>query len=114
MVTETMNGVSSIKFSSRVHQLIEESMSKSIIIKLLGRRIGYSAFHNKLYALWKPSRHFRLMDLDNEYFLVRFQAIEDYTPVLARGPCVIFRKYLTVQPWRMGFDPSALLTEVMA
>ncbi|PPR82543.1 hypothetical protein GOBAR_AA38173 [Gossypium barbadense] len=39
----------------------------------------------KLYTIWKPSRRFQLMDLDNEYYIVKFQAKVDYWKALTEG-----------------------------
>ncbi|KAK5842393.1 hypothetical protein PVK06_004743 [Gossypium arboreum] len=55
--------------------------------------------------LMKPSKPFRLMDVENEYYLVRFQDKDDYEMVLAEGPWVVFGHYLTVQRWTVDFNP---------
>ncbi|MBA0743514.1 hypothetical protein Gogos_006181, partial [Gossypium gossypioides] len=47
--------VHSIEFSNRVYGLIEESMSKTLVIKLLGRKIRYNNLFHKVCALWKLS-----------------------------------------------------------
>ncbi|MBA0711587.1 hypothetical protein Golax_010751, partial [Gossypium laxum] len=41
------DGVPSIEFFDRFYALIEKSMSKTLMIKLLGRKIGYNALWNK-------------------------------------------------------------------
>ncbi|KAK5836683.1 hypothetical protein PVK06_012481 [Gossypium arboreum] len=96
---EVMDGDPSIDFSNRVYSIIEESMSKLVFIKLLGRKIGYNASWNKVCLLWKPSMHFQLMDIDNDYFLAMFESYLDYSNVLSNGPWVIYWKYMMVQPW---------------
>ncbi|MBA0729476.1 hypothetical protein Golax_025796, partial [Gossypium laxum] len=40
----------------------------------------------------------RLMDVKNDYFLAKFETMEDYTNILSKGLWVIFGHYLTVQP----------------
>ncbi|MBA0798724.1 hypothetical protein Gohar_009284 [Gossypium harknessii] len=45
------DGVPSIEFFDRFYALIEKSMSKTLMIKLLGRKIGYNALWNKVCAL---------------------------------------------------------------
>ncbi|MFQ6636834.1 hypothetical protein Gotur_014203 [Gossypium turneri] len=42
--------VPSIEFSDRVYGLIEESMSKTLVIKLLGRKIGYNTLFDKNFV----------------------------------------------------------------
>ncbi|MFQ6629543.1 hypothetical protein Gotur_007639 [Gossypium turneri] len=68
---------------ARIHMLVRQGMSKVVTIKLLGKRIGFSTLNSKLYAIWKMSRMFQLMDLDNDYYIVKFQARADYEKALA-------------------------------
>lgn len=58
---EIVDGVPTIDFSNRNYGLIDDRMSKTLIVKLLGRRIGYNALWNKVCAIWKPSMRFQLM-----------------------------------------------------
>ncbi|XP_052877335.1 uncharacterized protein LOC108472367 [Gossypium arboreum] len=46
------------------------------------------------------------MDIENGYFLAKFQSFDDYTKVLAQGPWMVYSQYLTVQPWTKEFCPS--------
>ncbi|KAL4311796.1 hypothetical protein GQ457_01G023690 [Hibiscus cannabinus] len=54
--------------------------------------------------MWNPNGALSLVDLDNEYFLVRFAMEEDFHKVVAGGPWVIYGSYLTVQPWSRHFS----------
>ncbi|KAL4360801.1 hypothetical protein GQ457_04G012650 [Hibiscus cannabinus] len=93
-----------IQFSERVHDAIDSKLEKSVIIRLLGRTIGYHTLLNRIQLLWKPKGEFSLIDLDNNYFLVRFAIEEDFRHVLLDGPWVIFGSCLTVQPWSRYFS----------
>lgn len=42
------DGVPSIHFSKHVHSLIDATMSKIMVIKLLGHRIGFDVLLNKI------------------------------------------------------------------
>lgn len=53
-----------------------------VVIKLLGRNIEYFAIQNKISLLWRQSKLFRLMDIENNYFLAKFQNLEDFEKVL--------------------------------
>ncbi|MBA0561183.1 hypothetical protein Golob_018032 [Gossypium lobatum] len=68
---EIIDGVPSIDFFDRIYSIIEESMLKTVVIKLLERKIGYNALWNKACSLWKPSMRLQLMDIENDYFLAR-------------------------------------------
>ncbi|KAK9017890.1 hypothetical protein V6N11_000890 [Hibiscus sabdariffa] len=102
-----VDGLLSIEFSECVQSLAEKSLDQTLVIKLLGRRIGYTTLRTKIYELWKPKQAIRLMDIENDYFLVSFHARSDYLQALAGGPWTIFGHYLTVQQWISEFSTSA-------
>ncbi|PPS14530.1 hypothetical protein GOBAR_AA06041 [Gossypium barbadense] len=58
-----------------------------------------------VHSLWSPSKPFHLMDIENGYFLAKFQSTTDYAKVLSQGPWLIYRQYLNVQPWIKEFTP---------
>ncbi|KAL4335590.1 hypothetical protein GQ457_07G002370 [Hibiscus cannabinus] len=95
-----------IKFSKRVHDQIDSTMRNVIIVCLLGRNIGYQSLLNRIHALWKPSGDLQLIDLENNYFLVRVEDPRDYERILTEGPWTIYGNYLTVQPWSRSFSTS--------
>ncbi|KAL4353334.1 hypothetical protein GQ457_06G018260 [Hibiscus cannabinus] len=95
-----------IRFAERVHDKIDWNMRNTIIVRLLGRSIGYKALLDRIYTLWRPRGDLQLVDLDNNYYLVRFENAQDYTDVLTDGPWTIFGNYLTVQPWSRSFTTS--------
>ncbi|KAK5776932.1 hypothetical protein PVK06_044897 [Gossypium arboreum] len=101
-----VDDVPSIDFSERVYQLLEKEMSTSVVLKMLGRNLGITTLHNRLYGIWRPSKPFQLMDIENGYFIAKFQSTDDYDKILSQGPWVIFGHYLTVQPWTIDFNPS--------
>ncbi|PPD93498.1 hypothetical protein GOBAR_DD09564 [Gossypium barbadense] len=72
------NGIPFIDFSDREHQLLVKEMSTSVVLKLLGRNIGFVALQDILYGIWRPSKTFQLMDIENDYFLTKFQSPNDY------------------------------------
>lgn len=90
IVRTTVDGIPSISFFDRVNQLLIKEMAQTIIIKLLGRNIGFPTLYKKVCSLWKPSQSFRLMDIENGYFLDKFQSLEDYERVLCQGPWIVY------------------------
>ncbi|KAL4290760.1 hypothetical protein GQ457_14G014310 [Hibiscus cannabinus] len=93
-----------IRFSDRVHDKVDWSMIHTIIVRLLGRSIGYKVLLDMIYGLWHPRGELQLIDLENNYYLVRFEDERDYADVLINGPWAIFGSYLTVQPWSRSFS----------
>ncbi|KAE8659528.1 hypothetical protein F3Y22_tig00116962pilonHSYRG00593 [Hibiscus syriacus] len=70
-----------IRFSECIHSLIDKNMQKSVIVCLLGRAIGFKALESRIQTLWKPQGRFQLMDLENNYFIIRLECEEDYVKV---------------------------------
>ncbi|MBA0584342.1 hypothetical protein Gorai_015159, partial [Gossypium raimondii] len=99
-----INGIPSIHFSDSIQQILIRDLDNNMILKLLGRSIGYSILQNKIYNLWKPSSSFFLMDIEHGYFLAKFKSV---------GPWIIFGQYLTIQPWSVSFDPAQTFPSVV-
>ncbi|KAL4364167.1 hypothetical protein GQ457_04G022410 [Hibiscus cannabinus] len=100
------NDVITIDFSERVHNLAVKSLDQTVVIKIIGRRIGYVTLRNKLHEVWKPDQAFKLMDIENDYFLVTFRSPVDYLHVLADGPWTVFGHYVSVEPWSEDFSTA--------
>ncbi|KAK8564934.1 hypothetical protein V6N12_058511 [Hibiscus sabdariffa] len=43
-----------IIFSDRVHNQIDRNMRNSVIVRILGRTIGFKAFLGQIHVIWKP------------------------------------------------------------
>ncbi|MBA0630293.1 hypothetical protein Godav_002408 [Gossypium davidsonii] len=67
-----VNGIPLIIFSERVQHFLGKDMANTIVIKLLGRNIGFATLHNRVSILWRPLMPFQLMDIENGYFLAKF------------------------------------------
>lgn len=102
-----MNGnIPTIDFADHILDSLNRRMGFSVIIKLLGRNIGYRPLRTRLQHLWSPSESFQLIDLDDNCFLVKFRNEFDYHHALMNGPWVIFGHCLSVQPWSPSFNPQ--------
>lgn len=96
ILRSVINGIPGIEFSDRIKKILVKDMESAVVVKLLGRNIGYGALYNRIVSLWKPSQPFRLMDAANGYYLVKFQSMVDYEVVLTQGPCIVSGHYLTI------------------
>ncbi|XP_024041874.1 uncharacterized protein LOC127898858 [Citrus sinensis] len=104
-VTKSNEGsMPSITFSARVHAKLSEPWKNSVVVKLLGRTIGYRALCARLNGMWKSAMGFSVIDLENNYYLVRFRSVGDAMDALTKGPWLVMGHYLTVQPWTPSFD----------
>lgn len=92
-VLENHDGVlPSITFLARIQEKLIQPWKNSV--KLLGRNIGYKALCARLASMWKPSMGYSVIDFENNYLLVRFQAAGDALDALMKGPWIILGHYL--------------------
>ncbi|KAJ8762737.1 hypothetical protein K2173_012229 [Erythroxylum novogranatense] len=77
------------------NQLVS-TWQQALIVKVLGRSIGYKALYTRIHQLWKPKGALNILDLGSEYFLIQFTTDDGRTNVLANGPWMIKGHYLTV------------------
>ncbi|XP_061368478.1 uncharacterized protein LOC133311438 [Gastrolobium bilobum] len=92
-------------FSAEEHRQDCEKWRKSLIIKMLGKRLGARILIARLQRLWNLVGSFETIDLDNDFLLLRFQEDGDYRFVLEEGPWIVNDHYVVVQRWRPLFDP---------
>ncbi|KAI9097663.1 hypothetical protein K1719_025434 [Acacia pycnantha] len=102
-----LNGnIPTVDFAEHVKETLNRKMGLAVVIKLLGRKIGYRQLRTQLQKIWKPSGHFKLTDMDEDCFLVRFQDDLDYQNAILTGPWMVYGHYLSVQPWTPSFKPT--------
>lgn len=92
-----------IDFSDKLGQELAKSQSKYVIVKLLGQRIGYRALAAKLQLLWQFD-NLKILDLGNDYFLIKFSFLAGIHQAGLEGPWIINGSYLLVQLWYLSFD----------
>ncbi|XP_061355918.1 uncharacterized protein LOC133300403 [Gastrolobium bilobum] len=78
---------------------------KSLIIKLMGKRLNTRFLMTRLKHMWVLRSNYELIDLDNDFLLIRFMDEQDYQHVLHDGPWIVADHYVVVQRWRPLFDP---------
>ena len=98
--------IPSIFFSQKVYEQLVKPWHKTIVVKLLGRNIGYNALCSCLETLWSMSKGLSIIDWENNFYLVKFQDENDAVEALTKGPWTILGYYLFVQPWSPNFDSS--------
>ena len=62
-----------ILLSQKIHAQLIRPWQYTVVVKLLRRFIGYHALCNRLGVLWNSTSGFSAIDLENNYFLVRFK-----------------------------------------
>ena len=74
-----------MKLTKETKRRIRGPWSKAIIIKLVGRTVGFSSLQSKLIQIWKPLGRMNCIDLTYGFFLVRFYSKEDLDNVIKKG-----------------------------
>lgn len=80
----------------------------ALVIKLLGKKIGYHMMKEKPKRVWKPVGGFDIMDVDNGFFMAKFDLQVDREKALSEGPWMLYDHYLAVSRWTPEFvSPNA-------
>ncbi|KAJ4827546.1 hypothetical protein Tsubulata_033688 [Turnera subulata] len=95
-----------VELSNAYKTRLKKPWKRAVVIKLLGRPIGYRAHLSRLQTLWKNCGPFKVIDLERNYFVVRFWEERDYQNALLNCHWTIYGNALTVQPWRHDFRAS--------
>ncbi|KAJ4838206.1 hypothetical protein Tsubulata_024197 [Turnera subulata] len=95
--------------------MLHKRWENTLIVKMWGRNIGYKTLCNRLPNLWKLKESVRVVDLENNFYFVRFQNRFDYLRALTDGPWTVLGHYLTVELWKPQFNPlSHKITSIVA
>ena len=93
-----------IAFSSRIRDRLVEPWEHSVVVKTLGRNLGYRALSFRLNKVWSSTTGFDIIDLANDYFLICFNNAKDVEFALTEGPWTVMGQYLSVQKCTPDFD----------
>lgn len=98
----------------KVFDKLCEPWRDAFVITLLGKTVGYRVMKDRLKKLWKPQRGFDILDVNNGYFMVKFDLQSDKERVTSGGPWMIFDHYLCVSHWTPEFaSPSARIRKTL-
>lgn len=78
----------------------------ALIIKIVGKIVGYHFLSSRVMSLWKPSGWMDCIDMEKGLFLIHFSLKEDYERVLKDGPWFVGGHYLSIRNWEPNFKPS--------
>ncbi|KAI5339511.1 hypothetical protein L3X38_018783 [Prunus dulcis] len=96
--------IPSIQFSDKVKSSLYRPWRSAVIIKLMGRPLAYTFLRSRLLQRWALKGPMSLIDLENNYFIVKFLYEEDMRYVLTGGPWQIAGQYIVAQKWKPGFN----------
>lgn len=96
--------IPSIHFSDRINECLYRPWRNAIIIKHIGLPVSYTFFRARLLQRWALKGPMSLIDLENNYYVVKFLLAEDMNYVLTGDPWQIDGQYLVTQKWKPSFD----------
>lgn len=70
----------------------------SIVVKLMGKSVDFFTLKRRLESLWPAMQGAQMVDLQNNYYAIKFRDKKAAQDVLAGGPWRVLGHYLHVQP----------------
>jgi len=71
-------------------------MKDALVVKLLGKNLGYNTMKDRLHKVWKTQGSFEIMDNDNDFYMVKCDQAANKEKVVTEGPWMIFDHCLAV------------------
>lgn len=103
-----------VRLDDKLFEALCKPWRDALVIKLLGKFVGYRVLHERLQRLWKPSGGFDILDVDNGYYMVKFDLQADKDLVMSGGPWMLFDHYLCVSHRSSEFaSPNANVQRTM-
>ena len=97
-----------VSFSEKVHNKLDLDWRYAVVVKLMGKPNSTNTFDFMLRGLrrkWQVKGGWKLIDLPNDFFIVKFNLEEDMNHALCAGPWILAGQTLTVQKWSPEFNP---------
>ncbi|CAI0381002.1 unnamed protein product, partial [Linum tenue] len=85
MVAGDRNGEPALHMSVEFKAKICAPWQNTLVVRLLGLRIGFVTLCNRLKSLWRPTGSMEVKDLDHDCFLVKLHNEQDYIRTLTDG-----------------------------
>lgn len=100
-----------IKLTKEEKLRMRKPWRNTLIIKVLGRSVGYNYLLRRLRTMWKPKAQMDLVAIQNGYHIVRFSSVDDYEHAKLEGPWTVLDHCLAVKDWEPDFDPMKDTTQ---
>ncbi|XP_039015574.1 uncharacterized protein LOC120145953 [Hibiscus syriacus] len=97
----------SLTTSERYRDSLQVRWTNCLILKLLGKSIGFRDLDERNRKTWAPKADYELIDVGDGYFLTKFSSVDDLRFSIEEGPWIIYGHYLTVRRWFADFHPSS-------
>lgn len=91
-IIELVNGnrlTPMVNIEPKILEKLSKPWQEALVVKLLGKNLGFNIKKSKLTSTWKLVGSFKIMDIGNYYFMVVFDEAGDRNKVINGGPWMI-------------------------
>lgn len=99
-------GIVAVNLSGVKKVRMRAQWTNALIVKVVGKTVGFHFLLSRIMSLWKPSGRMDCVDLEKDFFLIRFSLKKDYERVLKDGPWFVEGHHLSIRNWEPNFRPS--------
>jgi hypothetical protein len=92
-----------VTMDEKLFQDLCNPWKEALVVKLLGKTVGYNLMKDRLKKLWRPSGGFEILDVDNGFYMVKCELLADREKIMSDGPWMLFDHYLAVARWTPDF-----------
>ena len=114
VIGELSKGLMAVNLTPETRNLIRAKWAHALIVKVHGRSVGFQFLHSKLMSMWKPIGRLDCVDLEKDFYLIRFGLVEDYDNVLKGGPWFVGGHFLNIRVWEPNFKPTSAVCNMVA
>ncbi|XP_016207912.1 uncharacterized protein LOC107648623 [Arachis ipaensis] len=111
---EKVNGIFNIIINEARLKNLRHTWCDTLRVKLLGRKISLPVLSRRLEVMWEKQGSIEVIDIGNDYFIVRFYSQKDLDFALTGGPWRIFYHYLAISFWKPNFNPMEAIIDHIA
>lgn len=95
--TDLNAGIAAVNLFSERKSKMRNQWTKALIVKVIGRTVGYHFLHSRLVGMWKPTGKLDCVALGADFFLIKLYLKEDYVKILSGGPWFVGGHFLSIR-----------------
>ncbi|XP_019240946.1 PREDICTED: uncharacterized protein LOC109220933 [Nicotiana attenuata] len=99
-------GIKVIALSEEDRQRIYEPWKYAIIVKLVGKRMMHHYLQKKIQDLWRPTEDLQMIDLGEDYYIIKFKKRDNMEKAVQQGPWFINGHFLSITKLKPNFVAS--------
>ncbi|PHU29900.1 hypothetical protein BC332_01993 [Capsicum chinense] len=94
-----------ILLSNKEKQRLYNPWKRSVIIKSVGRKPNHQYLYSKPMDLGKLQESIILIDLGDDFYIVKLALEESQKRILLEGPWFVASSYISTRVWELNFVP---------